>query len=59
MYLEAVESAFGPDIDFSQLGKIYGQTAEGQKRHSPPQCIGTIKTPKMGTLIFSRFQLAM
>ncbi len=43
MYLEAVESAFGSDIDFSQLVKIYGQTAEGQKRYSPPQCIGTIK----------------
>jgi IS1 family transposase len=44
MYLTAVENAFGADIDFSQLVKIYGQTAEGQKRYSPPQCIGTIKT---------------
>ena len=44
MYLEAVENAFGSDIDFSQLVKLYGQTAEGQKRYSPPQCIGTLKT---------------
>ncbi len=44
MYLEAVESAFGIDIDFSQLVKLYGQTTEGQKRYSPPQCIGTLKT---------------
>jgi IS1 family transposase len=44
MYLEAVENAFGADIDFSQLVKLYGQTSEGQKRYSPPQCIGTIKT---------------
>jgi IS1 family transposase len=44
MYLDAVESAFGGDIDFSQLVKIYGQTVEGRKRYSPPQCIGTIKT---------------
>lgn len=44
MYLEAVESAFGSEIDFSQLIKLYGQTPEGQKRYSPPQCIGTIKT---------------
>jgi IS1 family transposase len=43
MYLDAVETAFGKDIDFSQLIKIYGQTAEGQKRYSPPACIGTIK----------------
>jgi len=44
MYLEAVEGAFGKDVDFSQLVKLYGQTEEGQKRYSPPKCIGTIKT---------------
>lgn len=44
MYLEAVESAFGSDIDFSQLIKLYGQTSEGQKRYSPAECTGTIKT---------------
>jgi len=44
MYLEAVEDAFGKDVDFSQLVKIYGQTDEGQKRYSPAQCIGAIKT---------------
>jgi len=44
IYLEAVESAFGSDIDFSQLVKLYGQTIEGQKRYSPPQCIGTLRT---------------
>ena len=43
MYLDAVETAFGNDVDFSQLIKIYGQTDEGQKRYSPPACIGTIK----------------
>jgi IS1 family transposase/lambda repressor-like predicted transcriptional regulator len=49
MYLEAVESAFGNDIDFSQLVKLYGQTVEGQKRYSPLQCIGTLKTKINGT----------
>jgi len=44
MYIDAVERAFGKDIDFGQLIKIYGQTEEGQKRYSPPSCIGTIKT---------------
>jgi len=48
MYLEAVEAAFGKDIDFSQLIKLYGQTPEGQKRYSPPQCIGTIRNKIMG-----------
>jgi IS1 family transposase len=43
MYLDAVETAFGADIDFSQLIKLYGQSSEGQRRYSPPICIGTIK----------------
>ena len=43
MYLEAVESAFGADIDFSQLIKIYGPSQESEIRYSPAQCIGTEK----------------
>lgn len=39
-YLEAVEGAFGADIDYAVLQKIYGTPAEGQKRYSPPECIG-------------------
>lgn len=40
-YLEAVEGAFGADIDYAVLQKIYGTPVEGQKRYSPPECIGT------------------
>jgi IS1 family transposase len=43
-YLEAVEGAFGADIDYAQLVKIYGTPTEGQKRYSPPECIGAVKT---------------
>ncbi|MBW2060896.1 MAG: hypothetical protein JRI95_04955 [Deltaproteobacteria bacterium] len=39
-YLEAIEEAFGADIDYSMLIKIYGNDSEGQKRYSPSQCIG-------------------
>jgi len=39
-YVEAVEAAFGTEVDFAQLVKIYGQTSEGQKRYSPPECVG-------------------
>jgi IS1 family transposase len=39
-YLQAVEDAFGADIDYSMLVKIYGQPTEGQKRYSPAECIG-------------------
>jgi IS1 family transposase len=41
MYLEAVEDAFGCEIDFSQLIKIYGTPLEAEKRYSPAECIGT------------------
>lgn len=39
-YLEAVEGAFGSGIDYAQLVKHYGQATEGQKRYSPPECVG-------------------
>lgn len=39
MYLEAVESAFGADIDYAMLVKLYGPEPEGEKRYSPAQCI--------------------
>ncbi len=39
-YLEAVENAFGADIDYAQLQKIYGAGAENHTRYSPAKCIG-------------------
>lgn len=43
MYLDAVEDAFGKDIDFSQLIKLYGTDYEPEKRYSPAKCIGERK----------------
>ncbi len=39
-YLEAVEGAFGADIDYAMLIKLYGTDPEGEKRYSPAKCIG-------------------
>lgn len=40
-YLDAVEDAFGADIDYAQLLKIYGAPSEAeQRRYSPARCIG-------------------
>jgi IS1 family transposase len=39
VYLEAVEGAFGADIDYAQLIKIYGAGQE-EVRYSPAECIG-------------------
>src|SRR5438874_2571715 len=43
-YLEAIEGAFGGDVDYAQLVKLYGESSEGQKRYSPAECIGCRKT---------------
>ena len=43
-YLEAVEHAFGPEIDYAMLIKIYGSTEpekEARRRYSPAVCVGT------------------
>ncbi len=41
-YLSAVEGAFGSDIDYAQLGKIYGAPPVNDTRYSPAECIGTV-----------------
>ena len=43
-YLEAVEGAFGCDVDYAMLVKIYGKEPEAQKRYSPAKCEGIKKT---------------
>jgi IS1 family transposase len=41
-YLSAVEDAFGCDIDYAMLHKIYGAAPEGAEvRYSPAICMGT------------------
>ncbi len=41
-YLTAVEGAFGCDVDYAQLQKIYGAPTDAdQRRYSPAKCIGT------------------
>lgn len=44
-YLEAVEGAFGADIDYAMLVKLYGAAPESAKgRYSPAECTGARKT---------------
>lgn len=48
-YLEAVEGAFGGDVDYAQLVKIYGAGPEGpQRRYSPADCLGARKNTVEG-----------
>ncbi|WP_339715975.1 IS1 family transposase, partial [uncultured Sneathiella sp.] len=46
-YLEAVEGAFGGDVDYAQLIKIYGGPSGNkghEKKYSPAECAGIRKT---------------
>jgi IS1 family transposase len=48
-YLVAVDRAFGDDIDYAMLQKLYGNDpAEDQKRYSPAKCIGVEVRPMTG-----------
>jgi len=42
-YLQAIEGAFGADIDYAMLVKVYGEAPEGQRRYSPAVCTGAHK----------------
>lgn len=39
-YLDAVEDAFGADVDYAVLQKLYGSTPENETRYSPSRIIG-------------------
>ncbi|MBI4966352.1 MAG: DDE-type integrase/transposase/recombinase [Desulfomonile tiedjei] len=47
-YLNAVEGAFGADIDYAMLVKIYGEDLEGERRYSQAKCIRAERTPITG-----------
>lgn len=49
LYVGAVEDAFGADVDFAQLVKVYTTpTGDEQRRYSPPKCRGAIPKPIQG-----------
>ena len=47
-YLEAVEGAFGADVDFAKLVKLYGPTITAPGRYSPAECTGAKKVRREG-----------
>jgi IS1 family transposase len=47
-YLEAVEGAFGADVDYAQLVKMYGPTVTAPGRYSPAECTGIKKIRREG-----------
>ncbi len=47
-YLRAVEEAFGADVDYAMLVKLYGEGPKTEARYSPAVCIGARKDAIMG-----------
>ena len=47
-YVEAVEGAFGGDVDYAQLVKLYGPTISAPGRYSPAECTGIKKIRREG-----------
>jgi IS1 family transposase len=49
-YLQAVVGAFGIDVDYAQLIKIYGESAGAgpERKYSPGECCGTRKHRVLG-----------
>ncbi|MFZ5875807.1 MAG: IS1 family transposase [Nitrospirota bacterium] len=48
-YLEAIEQAFGADIDYAMLVKLYANAPVGDTRYSPAECIGCHKQTITGS----------
>ncbi|MGB7283068.1 MAG: IS1 family transposase [Candidatus Acidiferrum sp.] len=49
VYLDAVESAFGSEIDYAMLVKMYGTDPRpDEARYSPAQCVGAMATSIAG-----------
>jgi IS1 family transposase len=48
LYLTAVEDAFGMDVDYATLVKLYGAPEESERTYSPVKCIGIRKHAIMG-----------
>jgi hypothetical protein len=42
-YLDAIDTAFGGEVDYAMLVKLYGPSLEGPRRYSPAECTGAIK----------------
>jgi len=48
MYVEAVNAAFGDNVDYAEIIKSYEADAIGLGRYSPPKVSSTEKTPIVG-----------
>src|SRR5665213_2369772 len=48
-YQQAVELAWGSQVDYAQIVKVFGHEESEQHRYAPPEVIGTEKTIMQGS----------
>lgn len=48
VYVNAIEGAFGSEVDYSMLVKIYGEPEQKEQRYSPPICLAIQHTTIQG-----------
>jgi IS1 family transposase len=48
VYAEAIEGAFGCEVDYAMLVKIYGNESAQDSRYSPPECIACQQAAVIG-----------
>ena len=49
LYVKAVDKAFGGNINYAMLVKVYGIPNDGEKRYSPAVCLGCQRHTVTGT----------
>jgi hypothetical protein len=52
-YRQAVEAAWGANVDYAQIVKIFGHEERDEPRYAPPEVIGTEKTVMQGNPDYS------
>ncbi len=52
-YREAVETAWGANVDYAQIVKVFGHEDRDEHRYAPPEVIGTEKTVMQGNPDYS------
>jgi hypothetical protein len=58
LYIEAVEQAFGGDMDYAQIVKSYEAEPIGPGRYSPPKVASVDKTDIVGNPVFDLISTA-
>lgn len=51
-YRDAVEAAWGSEVDYAQIVKVFGHEERDEHRYAPPEVLGTEKTVIQGNPVY-------